>query len=629
MSRILGRQDVKRLAWASAIGAAIAICIVLTVSVKFYLEDNLSPRTLWRMRLGFLLAYEIAYGVIALSFVVAIPLLSALVYRARRRRQFRPIRARLLLFAVSLLLALLVSEAVAGVWWTRLHRTSALPVGGLDSTVLEEEQPRFPAPPEEVKLPVTFAEDAQDGSLEILVVGESSAEGVPYSWWLSIGNMVAWQLEKIIPERRFHFTILANSGDTLEMQHKRLTKIRRRPDLLLIYAGHNEFIARFPWSRQVHHYADGHLPGLWDILVQTMESGSPICWLIREELSKCRVALPPPAGGYRSLVDEPVYTQEELQILLRDFERRLDAMVSYAEQLNALPILILPPANDFDYEPNRSCLPPETTRSQREAFAHEFLEARKREARDPERSLAAYQSLLNRYPGFAESHYRVARLLARSGRWEETYRHSVAARAFDGFPERCLPAFQEVYRKVAARHHCTLIDGQEYFHKIGYHGLLDDHLFHDSVHPSLRGHIALAQAVLLAIHDHGWLGWPEGVAPVVIDPAECAKHYRLTAWAWEKVCDFGIMFHDLTFGLRYDPTERVAKRAWYGSALERLKAGEHPGELGLPNVGVPEPVPLVPDVAFIPRSIEPGPKSEASVDARGPGFPGFPAREAK
>ena len=52
-----------------------------------------------------------------------------------------------------------------------------------------------------------------------------------------------------------------------------------------------------------------------------------------------------------------------------DFERRLDAMVSFAMQVNAVPILILPPANDFDYEPNRSYLPAETTRARREAFA--------------------------------------------------------------------------------------------------------------------------------------------------------------------------------------------------------------------------------------------------------------------
>ena len=93
---------------------------------------------------------------------------------------------------------------------------------------------------------------------------------------------------------------------------------------------------------------------MWYLVLQWLESRSPLCRLIQEEINKCHVAIPPPPGGYRTLVDEPAFTQAELHVLESDFERRLDAMVSFAEQVKALPILILPPANDFDYEPNRS-----------------------------------------------------------------------------------------------------------------------------------------------------------------------------------------------------------------------------------------------------------------------------------
>ena len=465
---------------------------------------------------------------------------------------------------------------------------------------LAQGQTRLPAPPEQIQLPREFEDEGADTAVEVLVVGESSAAGVPYDWWMSIGHIVTWQLERLIPSSRFRLKILANSGDTLEKQHQRLAGLERRPDLVLIYSGHNEFSARFPWSRLTGHYADGNSRGLWDRMIQAAETGSPLCRWIREEINKCRVAIPPPPGANRSLVDEPVFTQAELDLLVSDFERRLDAMISFAEGVNALPILILPPANDFDYEPNRSYLPPQTTRSQREAFTREFLDAREREESKPEESLALYRSLLERNPGFAELHYRAARLLASRGSWEEAYQHAIAARDHDGMPQRCLTLFQDAYRRVAARHHCTLIDGQEYFHKIGEHGLLDDHLFHDGLHPSLRGQIALAQAVLQAIHDRQALGWPGAVPPPVIDPRECAEHFGLTPWAWEKICNVGIMFYDLTVGARYDPTERVAKRHRFGTALERIKAGERAEAVGLPNIGVPSRVPPVPEVVFIP-----------------------------
>ena len=491
-----------------------------------------------------------------------------------------------------------------------------MPVGGLSSSV-REEKPELPEPPEQVELPRTFPDEGPDGSYEIVVVGESSAAGVPYDWWLSIGNIVVWQLKKIVPGRRFSFTILAKAGDTLERQHARLAGLKK-PGRACDLRGSQRIHGAVSLAAQVYHYADGREPDLRELLVQWVESRSPLCGWIREEINKCRVSLPPSPGSYRRLVDEPVYTPEELQVLLSDFERRLDAMVSFAERVRALPILIVPPSNEFDYEPNRSYLPPETTYSQREAL-REFLAVRKHEEGDLQGSLMAYQSLLERYPGFAELHFRMARIQARLGRWEEAYRQSVLAREQDGFPERSLTAIQEIYRKVAVRHRCTLIDAQEYFHKIGYHGLLDDHLFHDAVHPSLRGHLALAQAVLQAIRNHRPVGWPESVGPPVIDPDEVARHFHLNSWAWENICNFGIMFYDLTSGLHYDPTERTAKRSSFGRALKRLKRGERPEALGLANVGVAEPVPLVPTAVFIPLPAHPGQGSRGPIDPVRPG----------
>lgn len=590
-----------RITRAIVLGAAIAVAFIVLVVLGHYLVDHLSSRAIWRARLVFLLTLEATYAVLATTTALAVPVLGVLLFRARKRRLNRPVSARLLLLFLSMFLVLGLSEGVANLWGRGLRRTTAMPVGGLRTSSQDDDEPKLPAPPEQVQLPTRFDDD-QEGVHEILVVGESSAGGVPYDWWLSMGTMLTWQLERWIPGGRFHHTVLAFSGDTLEKQHKKLARIRRKPDLMVIYAGHNEFTARFPWSRRTAYYVDGDAPGLWESIVRAVENHSALCGMIREEIDKCRVALPPPPWTKRSLVDVAVFTPQELSLLLDDFERRLEAMVAFAERVNALPILIAPPSNEFDYEPNRSCLPPETTRLEREAFSRRFLDAKARERSDPESSLNTYQALLEQYPGFAELHHRLARLLAAKGRWEEAYRHGVAARQFDGFPERCPPSFHEVYRRVAERHRCVFIDAQELFHKIGFHGLLDDHLFHDGVHPSLRGQIALAQAALQAIHDCKAFGWPAGVPPPTIDPRECAKHHGLTPWAWEKVCNFGIMFYDLTTGLRYDPSERVAKRGRFGTALEWIKAGGSPEETGLPNIGVPEPVPLVPEAVRVPES---------------------------
>ena len=121
---------------------------------------------------------------------------------------------------------------------------------------------------------------------------------------------------------------------------------------------------------------------------------------------------------------------------------------------------------------------------------------------------------------------------------------------------RCLSPFQQAYRDVAAQHGCILIDGQSYFHAIGRHGLLDDELFQDAMHPSLRGQIALAQAVLVALRTRRAFDWPANSAAPVIDPAECVAHFGIDMNTWLQMAMWWKGFNELMAPLRYDPSLR-------------------------------------------------------------------------
>ena len=162
-----------------------------------------------------------------------------------------------------------------------------------------------------------------------------------------------------------------------------------------------------------------------------------------------RIEVVPPPTFEPLLVDVPAYTPEEFAANLADFRRRLESIVAFTERAGALPILVVPPANDAGFEPLRSFLRADTPRREREAFALDFLAARQLEASDPALGIKQYRALLDRQPGFAEAHYRLARLLEKTGAWQEAYREFIAARDCDGLPMRCLSAFQRVYFDVA------------------------------------------------------------------------------------------------------------------------------------------------------------------------------------
>ena len=452
----------------------------------------------------------------------------------------------------------------------------------------------LPTPDDDPVLPREFPVEKRPNDVDLVMLGESSAAGIPYSLFdMSPGAIVTWRLQEAIPGKTFHLRILAEPGDTLEGQHLKLTKLRRRPDVVVIYCGHNEFSSRLPDSRAFNYYVDGDEPTLAEWIVDRIETLSPLCGLIRVSADTCRIKIPPPEGGDRELVDTPVYTRAEYDTLLADFRRRLEAIVAYTESLGALPILIAPPSNDAGFEPSRSFLPPETLRPARTAFARAVNAARRAEAYDPASAIARYRALIDQHSGFAETHFRLARLLERAGAWDAAFHEYILARDLDGAPHRCPTPFQDVYRAVAAARHCPLIDGQSYFHAIGQHGLLDDHLFQDGMHPSIRGQVALAQAILRVLHSRRAFGWPADAPAPTVDLAETARRFKLNDWAWTKLCHWGIMFYDLMSPIRYDSTERRARQAAFARAATEITAGRPPESVGLPNIGVTEPLPEI------------------------------------
>ena len=120
----------------------------------------------------------------------------------------------------------------------------------------------------------------------------------------------------------------------------------------------------------------------------------------------------------------------------------------------------------------------------------------------PPAARAAYRALIKLAPGFAASHFRLARLLEQAGEWGDAGKHYVQARECDAMPLRCPEEFRQAYREVAARYpEVILVDGPRVLEPLSPHGILDDHLFHDAQHLTLLGYIALAQDLLRQLRE--------------------------------------------------------------------------------------------------------------------------------
>ncbi|HWE39931.1 MAG TPA: tetratricopeptide repeat protein [Isosphaeraceae bacterium] len=491
----------------------------------------------------------------------------ALVLRARKRRRPRRRSARLLALSCSTLFVLLALEGAAATWQRWAHRMPTLP-----------EKFPFKAP----DLPNRF--DRGGDEVSIVVIGGSSAHGDMYDKWTSIGAIVAWRLGLAVPSRRSHVDVLAEPGASLELMHQKLAKLTRKPDLLIVYSGHNEFQARFSWLNIVPYYVD-ELPILKsrERLMGVFGRFSPLSGLIDETLEKHEVSVIPPRPpvNARKLIDHPMCTPEEGARLRDDFERRLEAIVGYCERVGCLPALVIPPGNDADYEPDRSVLLSTTSKAGRAAVTRRFQQVHTLESSDPSKAIAGYRAILAEQPTFAEAHYRLGRLLLAAGEKTEADREFVAARDCDGLPMRCTTPFMDAYRSVARRHDVVLVDGPAVFHELSPSGILDDHLFHDAHHPSLLGHIALAEGVLKGLHERGAFGWSKSSPWPAIDPVDVFEHFGVGVDQMAHICDRAATFYERTAFLRYDPSQRHAKARAFREAGRRIRDGADPNEVGI------------------------------------------------
>jgi hypothetical protein len=564
----------RRVAWW-ALGTALPLFLAFGLWGASAWAPLIATETGLAISEGILRAFLVGYFGLWIGVPLAMAILVRRLARAGQGPRRHPRLAKAVLASGAILIGLVLAELSASAWLAWLHRMPALPT-------------RF-----------AHADGASSpGEISLVVLGESSAAGYPYNPTLSIGTIVGDALEARLPGPggQVRVNVLAKVGANLEQMHRALAAIERQPDAILVYCGHNEYLTRFEASRNAGPIEGRSGPFLrW---LHQVSLASPLCRLIRETLSKHRLGAPPPPVNHHDLIDPPAFTAEEDAEILADFERRLDAIVSYARLVGAVPILVIPPANESGFEPNRTTLSDAGSVSQaasntgdgsswRDAATESFQEARAIETSNSLRARSLYEQLVQRWSDFAEAHFRLARLLEAAGNAAEARRHYVAARDRDGFPIRLRTDFMEAYRRIAKKHDAILVDGPEVLRRLSPQGILGDDLFHDAHHPTLRGHVALAEAVVREIETRKALGLsPTAASEVSLDPAAVATRFKLDRDAWVRVCARSATFYRDLAPVRYDPSERKAKQQAYEEARLAIEAGAEADTVAVPGVGL-------------------------------------------
>ena len=500
----------------------------------------------------------------------------SLLARRSGNRRLATRAGRSFLLCLGLLIGLFLCEGVCA--WRLSHdlRLSHPPI--LEET---SDQPKPDARP----LRQVPSKDSQPGTFEVVIIGESSARGVPFYPRLSLDRIITWQLERAFPGKTFHAENRAEQGITLEMAIERLVGLERRPDLLIVYAGHNEFQSRFGWGRKVPYY--------WiesKVAPATMAKGIR-AWSWGAEFfgrnaDRFEIEVAPPPRYERDPADSPSCTSAEYATVLHEYRRRLDGLLSDCDSAGIATMVILPPSNLGAFDPNRSVLSPETSLADQRDFMARFEGVRSRASANHEAAIQAYRDLIVEQPGFADAHYRLAQLLEKAGSYDEARREFTRASDLDGCPFRCQTPFLNVCRDLGERHRSIVIDAPQLLARACPHGIVGNRMFVDAHHPSLNNFVIMAREALYQLKARKMFGWPASAPVPEFTTADCVEKFHLDQDLWIKICTGSQKYYGITGLALRDRKWRYSIADQYGRGLQLLTEGKGPDETGLPALQI-------------------------------------------
>lgn len=386
--------------------------------------------------------------------------------------------------------------------------------------------------------------------------GESTMAGVPYDPRMSIPKLVDRLLDGHADGRPLRSVNLAQSGQEMSFHARRAESVLERPELfhasvLVIQAGHNEFLKFMPWT-----------------LVEPESASAWRRWLGRSRLlarlESRLAALHPLDVDDRQLFDRPCATPATQDRVRSLYQQRLAQVLDRAAERGVPVILSTVPGNVSDWEPSRSvyCGP----EAQRDAFAAmlDAAAADERTGRDADARMR-YRDALAICDRFAELRFRLGRLEERAGNLAAARDHYQAALDADAMPLRATGAMNDAVRALARERDVPLVDPVLRFAELSQRAAPGYDWFVDAHHPNATGVLLIANDVAAAIRAR-FGGEP--LAP--LDEAAAVDSFALTepGFVYDKAIERGRWFTRIAT-LRFDPHDRLERAA---SAFEQAAA---------------------------------------------------------
>jgi tetratricopeptide (TPR) repeat protein len=358
--------------------------------------------------------------------------------------------------------------------------------------------------------PQRFPKDKPAGTYRIFCMGGSTTYGHPYTDSVSFTAWLREMLPATDPSRNWE---LINAGGISYASYRVAALMeelnRYKPDLYIIYSGHNEFLERRTYAEIFDR--PKFLVDLSAVLSRTRTYTALRRAYVRisgqsaQTDPRGRTVL---GGEVKAILDMAaglsLYTRDDKLAgqVVTHYRENLRRMVDIARAAGAKVIFVTPAANLKDTHPFKS--EHRSGLNEAERMRWQELYSLADNAAKAGRSAEALE-LLQRAAAiddrYAELHYRMGRILYDLQDYARAKTAFVRAMDEDICPLRALSTMQRIVAEVAAERNVALVDFTALVESRSGHGIPGEEMFFDHVHPRQDANRDLVLAILKQMAD--------------------------------------------------------------------------------------------------------------------------------
>ncbi len=346
-----------------------------------------------------------------------------------------------------------------------------------------------------------LAEKPADG-LRLFCLGGSSSFGFPWGAEAAFTSIVGEALAATHPQR--HVEAVNASGVSYAMHRLNIVAdelLGYKPDVFLVYSGHNEFIEP-AFFDALKHRGSLHTGLEYVLAYSRVYSG------MRMAAERLRQAKSAPAGGFESRVmrdQTHVYSQQEKEAIVAEYRWRLERLVRRAQAAGVKVVLATIPCNLRQWRPEASnglaSLAPAQSQKRSDLFASGSRLLKRGRF---ELAVADLEQAAQLAPHHAETQFMLGQTYEGLNRYDDARGAYQRACDEDASPIRRLSGINLAIREVARQEGALLVDIDRLFEQKSEHGLVGFNLIEDYVHPTRQGHELIAWQIWEAMEQAGW-----------------------------------------------------------------------------------------------------------------------------